>query len=249
MAHKFLTIALMFAGILAATSVACSQMFPSGTWRYRMTVAVETPEGLKTGSAVREVTVRRGIALTPESLPSVQSKGEAVAVDLGQRGVLFALISYDDYLTVFSAFGWTSGGTTPDGIKYFSNLKDAKATLTPKQYPMLVTFKDISDPKTVERVIETDWCREKDENGTCIKEEFFVKADHFEELFGRGVKLKEITIEMVNDPVTWGIQNKLPWLSQYYGQMFDGQRFNTINSTLPLANSLSAGAFSTRRDE
>src|SRR6185295_18881078 len=30
---------------------------PMGLWHYRMTVQVETPEGLKTGSAVRQVTM------------------------------------------------------------------------------------------------------------------------------------------------------------------------------------------------
>jgi hypothetical protein len=30
----------------------------AGSWRYKMTVEVETPEGLKTGSAVREVFFR-----------------------------------------------------------------------------------------------------------------------------------------------------------------------------------------------
>ena len=33
------------------------QAYPSGSWRYKMTVVVQTPEGIKTGSAVREVDV------------------------------------------------------------------------------------------------------------------------------------------------------------------------------------------------
>lgn len=243
MARNFLTIALVFTGIFAATSVACSQMFPSGTWRYRMTVTMETPEGLKTGSAVREVTVRRGIALTPESLPSVQSKGEAVAVDLGQRGVLFALISYDDYLTVFSAFGWTSGGTTPEGIKYFSNLKDARAVLSPENYPVFVTFRDMKDPKTVEMVWQGEFYDER--VGQGARRAFRIATDRFEELFGKGVKLKEITIEMTDDPVTWGIDNRLPWLPQFYNKRFDGDRFGNFQARDRLSNSLSSGAFST----
>lgn len=215
MAHKFLTIALVFAGIFAATSVACSQMFPSGTWRYRLTVTIETPEGIKTGSAVREVTVRRGIALTPESLPSVQSKGEAVVVDLGERGVLFALTSYDDYLTVFNAFGWTSGGTTPEGIKYFSNLKDAKATLKPEHYPMMVRFRDINDPRTVEVVWRGEFYDER--VGRAARRAFRVGTDRFEELFGKGVRLREITLEMTDDPVTQTVDEFLPSFREEIG--------------------------------
>jgi len=199
---------IVMAVLVTAAGVTCSQSFPSGTWRYRMTVTVETPEGIKTGSAVREVAVRRGIALTPESLPSVQSKGEAVAVDLGKRGVLFALTSYDDYHTVFSAFGWTSGGTTPEGIKYFSNLKDARVVLSPENYPVFVTFRDMKDPKTVEMVWQGEFYDER--VGQGARRAFRIATNRFEELFGKGVKLKEITIEMTDDPVTQTVDEFLP---------------------------------------
>jgi len=39
----------------AIAVVAMDDSYVSGTWRYKMTVVVETPEGIKSGSAVREV--------------------------------------------------------------------------------------------------------------------------------------------------------------------------------------------------
>ncbi|MDP3550575.1 MAG: hypothetical protein Q8R81_09275, partial [Novosphingobium sp.] len=64
------------------------------TMRYKMTVEVETPEGLKTGFAVRELEFRdrSGFPLG-ESRPQIKLRGEAVAVDLGGGRTLFALLT------------------------------------------------------------------------------------------------------------------------------------------------------------
>lgn len=70
--------------VIIAANAAWSAAFASGTWRYKMTVTVETPEGLKTGSAVREVYVARGLKITPESLPHVKVTGEAVVLTSAQ---------------------------------------------------------------------------------------------------------------------------------------------------------------------
>jgi hypothetical protein len=119
---------LLVAGIAAATEMTTT----TGTFRYKMTVEVETPEGLKTGSAVREVNV-------VIAHPDIQGmngtrafvKGEAVVVDLGKRGVLFALLkgfkySYDhDYQVVFEAFPGPPG-LTEEGLNYYTHLKNAE---------------------------------------------------------------------------------------------------------------------------
>ena len=68
--------------------------------RYRMTVAVQTPQGIRTGSAVREVKVIYHDSWL-ENLPfpleggqaHVEFKGEGVAVDLPGGQTLFALLS------------------------------------------------------------------------------------------------------------------------------------------------------------
>lgn len=171
-----------------------------GTWRYKMTVTVETPEGIKSGSAVREVwnsTSKIKLNL-PQAVNPAKIKGEAVVVDLGERGKLFALLSgyklHEGHSTqvLYHYFG---GGTNAEGIKHMANLKDAKATLEPPYYPLLVTFTDLNDPKTVKPVLEM----KKAEKHPF---EFEITGDHFEELFGKSVKLKDITIEMTEEPVT-----------------------------------------------
>lgn len=78
-------------------------------------------------------------------------------------------------------------------------------------------------------------------NNSSVKTE-----DNFEKIYGSGVKLKSITIEMTDDPVTNKINRYLPWLDKYKDQLLDGQRIHTINSDNKLANSLSAGSFTTQ---
>lgn len=68
-------------------------MYPSATIRYRLTLAVNTPEGIKTGSGVIEVTYAKAVRLLGSSAEITTGvKGEAVVVDLGKRGILFALL-------------------------------------------------------------------------------------------------------------------------------------------------------------
>jgi hypothetical protein len=197
MKPSFLKTVLSFAVLaLLAAPLAARAGLLSDSWRYKMTVEVETPEGLKTGSAVREVTVHHGLKLTPEMLPQVDLKGEAVVVDLGKRGVLFALLK-----------GGVQGEDYGSDILFYvfprGSEKKGKKTLTVTQYPMLVTFTDPKDPKTVKEVLERS-----PNGGNPIQ--YTIKADHFEEFFGKGVKLKDITIEMTDEPVTRMVSRYLP---------------------------------------
>ncbi len=119
---------LVFLSVVALLGVAYAAVISKGSWRYRMTVTVETPEGLKTGSAVREIVAIK-VHGTKVSGSAKVSKGEAVVVDLGKRGVLFALITGGkfgpDYghSIVFDAFRFEHGGLTPEGISHYSSLK------------------------------------------------------------------------------------------------------------------------------
>lgn len=209
--------AVVFAVLVIAAAVWWQVTHPSGTWRYKMTVMVETPEGVKTGSAVREITVITGIQITPESKPISRLTGEAVIVDLGERGVLFALLKGnklgEDYAKFlpFYAFPYEKGGLTPEGIKYYRSLKAPPVVLEPDLYPQFVHFKDIDNPKTVELVMEMKSCGNP-QSGiprgmACIEK------DRFEEIFGEGVRLKSVTAEMTDEPITLGqVSRTLKWL-------------------------------------
>ncbi len=197
-------------------------------WHYRMTVSVETPEGLKSGSAVREVIY--GGATKGGGGPglALKCRGEAVMVDLGERGKFFALLG-SGHCTDVLLRAFNGGVIDPASVP-----NTGKVTLTPDNYPIFVRFRDEKEPKTVESVTK------------IIKEGAFEKGYLFDsEKFGAGVQLKEITIEVTNDPITTGITQLLPWLPRYQHKMLDGESGNFRGSQYPFANSLSAGSFTT----
>lgn len=235
-AKKLLLVVLLIGAPIALWGIA----YPSGNTRYKITVTVETPEGIKVGSAVRSYHVQK----TPEPLetihPHTSMKGEAVVVDLGKRGVVFAVMGTDDYWLLFNTYPYAKGAMTAEGIRYYRSFKGGSTSLALKDRPLMVMFKDVKDPKTVTPVYRV--------SGTPIpnsRNYKYTVEDRFEEIFGKGVKLKDITIETTNEPVTWGIEKQLPWIPFYYNQMLDGLTHNTIKSEHPLANSLASGSFST----
>jgi hypothetical protein len=227
--------------IIIAVYVGYEAFFNHGSWNYKLTLVVETPEGQVVGSAVRKVSAERDPIIL-QWLPSLTYghagvKGEAVVVDLGQRGVLFALLKAnnegngDAENIVFREFPfhWKDdtgqnqiGGSelTSEGIRYYRSLK-AKKELSLEKLPMLVRFRDIKDPKTVELVDPNDLGKS----------------------FGKGVKLVSATLEMTDETVTKGIEKWLSWIRQYYSRRLDSERFGSIEATNRLANDLSSGNF------
>lgn len=213
--------------LLVLVIVAWKVAYPSGTWRYKMTVTVETPEGIKTGSAVREVLAYRSPRILPDAHGGhVQlTYGEAVVVDLGSRGVLFALLNgaklYVDYAhsLPFYVFSSEYGGLTAAGIRRFRTLKAGPIDLETEWYPIFVHFKHIDDRKSVEAVLEMEPCTNpqisiRNDYSRCIKK------DSFAESFGEGVRLKSVTLEMTNEPITRGIVDKyLPWLEPWRAEV------------------------------
>ncbi|MEL6877694.1 MAG: hypothetical protein AAGL68_06305 [Pseudomonadota bacterium] len=173
-------------------------------YRYRLTVEVETPQGLKAGSSVIEVKQR---LVRPGSDPisigvERRARGEAVTVDLPDGRTLFALLrSKDD--SDWAAIIMQS--LAPDGvgegyveqlnnmllIEGVQELPRMRPPLDEQSaYPMLVTFGDIDDPTSLERV----------------------DPDDLAATFGEGVSLKRITVQITDDPVTTGIEERLGWI-------------------------------------
>jgi hypothetical protein len=95
---------------------------------------------------------------------------------------------------------------------------EGKAELPPHMLPMLVRFRDASEPTTVEQV----------------------QPAELAEAFGPGTSLRGVTVEMTNDPVSAGIERHLPWLRELRGPL-DGSNLMYPNG--PLANRIGSGDF------
>lgn len=203
--------------LLAALALtACNPFAGSETFRYRLTVEVETPEGLKTGSSVIEVSVTqtgKNSLATPEARGiRFKQRGEAVAVDLPGGRTLFALLDRADGIAQAALNPPRYRHDVEYGyVKSIRDMKDIEAAgLVPRAaYPMLVTFTDIADPASVERVDPGDLAAS----------------------FGPGVSLKRITVEVTDEPVTTGIEKRLGWLTKM--EAYDYRRDGPFYKSYP----------------
>ncbi len=200
---------MRWGGCMAWTIGICALLIAAGLWysrshvyRYRIAVEVDTPAGVRSGSAVREIRWSRLPTLTSESHSiNVKQTGEAVAVDLPAGKTLFVLVG-DANETILAGFFSIVGGKGAMGAL----LKEADSTRQVYTFPSrdvlrrfylgsprFVAFNDPSDPLSV---IEFD------------------PANPAATL-GPGYSIKRVTIQMTDEPVSRGIRKRLPWLSSY----------------------------------
>jgi len=182
---------------------------PTYSYRYRLTIEVDTPEGLKSGSSVIETTVRDDTeSWGPPEARMVRSrtKGEAVFVDLGSGKHVIALL----------VMGPT-GADDPDFNRLLPNLfphrelnemrswQDRKGqfTVAANLVPTLVILPDVNSPTTAQ----------------------VVRPDEFETVFGPGVRFRRAWVEMTRDPITAELEQRLPmlvtqrdWMSHLYSE-------------------------------
>lgn len=206
-------------------------------YRYRLTVEVDTPEGLRTGSSVIEVSTAvagRHSIPTPGAV-SHRVKGEAVTVDLGPRGLLFALLRSEDNSDWASNVVYRLSPKVPtvrdaDGkfddagdfeAQFAAMLAHRAAIEVPRTFPpvghlvdqparpMLVRFRDIVDPTSVEKV----------------------DPDNLAASFGEGVKLRRMTVQLTDDAVSTGIEKRLGWMDNLSAYRTDPD--NPFTNALP----------------
>lgn len=202
----------MIALVAALAVAACGTKQDS--FRYRLTVEVETPEGLRTGSSVIEVDVsqtgEKAWATSEARGLRFKVRGEAVAVDLPTGQVLFALLSREDSPDRAAGLPYAALDP-PDFEGEFDYIKKTRALehidrvgVVPREaYPMMATFSNLTDPSSVERV----------------------NPDDLAASFGEGVALKRITVQMTDDPVTTSITRRLPWLGRTYEMGLETEDF------------------------
>lgn len=202
-------------GLMAASAASllagCGLVKNYAPFRYRLTVEVDTPQGPRTGSSVIEVTA--GEVGTTLGGANAEARGEAVAVDIAPGQTLFALLrgEHDPYDFAEQAMFLVTPFERGDKEKGFGPLLEAvranrKVNVVPRMrqgwnnvdpphsaYPMLVRFRDTRDPASVEQV----------------------NPDDLATSFGPGVRLRRITVQLTDDPITTGIKKRLGWLSKH----------------------------------
>ena len=196
------------------------------TYRYRLTIEVDTPEGLRTGSSVIETTTtdRTKSWGPPESrIISSRVRGEAVFVDLGEGRNVVALLAHGDQGDDGLDFDWLIPGVLGRSPVRNSNLIKTPGVYTVPPYlvPTLVTFKKTTDPSS----------------GLIIS-----KSD-FPRIFGPGYAFRRAIVEIlasetwtsylsfVNENSKEGIAQHFPWLSDIAKYRSDPN--NVYTNSLP----------------
>lgn len=158
------------------------------TWRYKITIEIETPEGIKSGSAVREVRARKNAArfLNPDVNPIEYSViGEAVVIDLEEKGVLFSLLDWDSNSILENNFPINS--EAPEGaLGYYKKLKIGT------------------------KVVNNNWASfvfltNKDNSENMYR----LDSKNFEKVFNGKITYKKTTIEITDEPVTLKMEELL----------------------------------------
>lgn len=192
---------VLFPLLLALLTLSACERY---SWRQKLTLTVETPAGEVSGSSVSAVGWRKHLIRFPEGMGwDYDLAGEAVVVEVAPGRYLFALLKgagTTEYMgSVAAAVIAAREGRVIDA-DLFDEVRDKRdraagvITVPPYQYPMLVTFTDLADPKTVALVDPAD----------------------LEASFGPGVRLKAVTLEVTDEPVTEGVvEGVLGWLGSY----------------------------------
>lgn len=213
---------------------------PLYRYRYKLTLNVLADGVVHTGVNVVQM-ARQSVPRKyqwPTSMSGADVKGQANVVELGRGRVLFALLSkLDPWADGVPAKHWSDVGPDPVLFRIYglkSKGFDDNAVepalealmacrgaheIGPDDLPTLVTFRDLADPKTVERVDPYDLGK----------------------TLGYGVTLQSATLEITTDPLTGGIEEHLPWLHETRGYL-DGQSIHRVQNAT-LANTLDVGDF------
>jgi hypothetical protein len=182
--------------IIAAILFAALYLWPSHSSRFRVTLEVDTPDGLKSGSSVWETEVVESGCWGPVEACKLRptAKGDAIFVNLGRGRNLVGLLGWGETGSDESGiFDLTRAALAPDsnfGWKDEPKLR-GRGDLPLKNIPTLITFDDLTNPGTAKLVDPANLAR----------------------TFGPGYLLRRVTLETTSDSIYHTIETKLPWWS------------------------------------
>lgn len=198
--------------MLATMLIACAASLHAPSYRYRMTVEIDTPSGVRKGSGVIEVLPR----LKGEHAADMAVDGEAVPVDLPGGRTIYALLrseSTEDWA------GWIllwlvrtpkmAGAGFSDELRVVE--KTSALLILPRKFPP-----GAGRPLTKEDARPTFVMFGNERHPETVR---IVNSNHLTASVGEGVKLRRITLQVTDDPVTRDIANRLPWVLNHRGSL------------------------------
>lgn len=194
------------AALLSAGAAGCS-FAGVHIARFRLSVRVSVDGREYEGSSVNQIRWRPSSAVGPVHTEPYRPKywAEAPILDLGTRGLLFALLqppynsNIERAFNIFRPHAYLLQRLTheqqpiPDwGRRYeLLNALQGEFELRPQELPALLRFGDLSDPATAE----------------------LVEHEAFERVYGNGARFLGGALAITREPITTRIEHVLPWLS------------------------------------
>jgi hypothetical protein len=174
--------------------------------KYRLTVEVETPLGLRSAGGVLAITPDRGYSRKGHT----QTSGDALFIDLGGGKNLVVLLAHLDKTLDLDAINYVAlraynaAGGKRVSFNEMSRMHGV-VPVTGELIPLLATFTDPANPATMRTV----------------------PPDRLDAILGSGFRLKGVSAEVVpngfwpvdfggtlGQPVTRAIADRLPWVAR-----------------------------------
>ena len=210
------TTVILIAGSVIFYKPIYKLFYPDYTYRYRLTVEIDTPDGVKSGSSVIEVYTiqwpKWSQHLFAGNYSQSFAKGEAVFVDLGNGKNIVALLTHGHYaestsikrLAPRSFFkDMRASSKSPELSEKLSEMTGEVRELTGSLTPTIATFDNPNDPESLNIVYAVEIYNKKRKN--------YITLDTMKSKLGKGFKFKSAKIQLTNDPVTNTLGNHLPW--------------------------------------
>lgn len=208
-------------------------IYQTGQVRYRLTTVIDTPKGTKSGSGVwgySEAPVYDAPVYTGWSQkPRVY--GEAIPIDMGDNKAIYVVLGVITADRVHgiseTVFGFSSGfmnsfpfwqfgraglGYPPGNVKEFKysrnkiswarSLKNKKIKLNCVPVFTRTTLNDCPSLVLVDTKLTRPNAR-------------LINFDELDDIFGEGVSLSGMYLAVTDDPVSQGIERRLPWVKPY----------------------------------
>lgn len=171
-------------------------LLPSTSHSFRITLDAEVDGQPKRASSVYRITVTKFPSPSGWQL-DFRTEGDAVYLDLGEGRHLLLLIgiSQDGWAGRFARqardlFLPKPYRDTLDEFREVSNLK-ARKELTSQTMPILARLRDVNNPRSLQ----------------------ILDPARVPDIYGPGVRVVSVILEMTRDPVTRGIEKTFPWIT------------------------------------
>jgi hypothetical protein len=210
---------MIFLKVLAAALVLCvvavigflagyPWLYPTYVVRYRLTVNAVVDEQPHSASSVIEIRVKTQPNLLDNPRWAFRVIGEATFVDLGNGRNLVALLNSgpskgSDAITVlFEAFRLPFSADHAADLPNLSGERGLQST----DWPPFVTFRDVGDALSVKAI----------------------DPSALQDTYGAGARIESVTVSITPDPVTHGLEERLPWLGNVPQDHSDPNRIAMI---------------------